>query len=116
MMPGMGNIDPRMMKQAMKRMGIKQDDLDATQVIIKLSDKQLVFDNPEISKIDMAGNVSFQLSGSYHEESLDSSVEITEDDVKLIVDQVGCTLEDARKTLEETNGDIAEAILKLSGN
>lgn len=113
-MPGMGNIDPRMMKQAMKRMGIKQDDLDATQVIIKLQDKQLVFDNPEISKIDMAGNVSFQLSGRYREESLGSKIEITDDDIKTVMDQVGCSKEDAKSALEETDGDIAEAILKLS--
>ena len=113
-MPGMGNIDPRMMKQAMKRMGIKQDDLDATQVIIKLQDKQLVFDNPEVSKVDMAGNVSFQLSGRFREESLGSKIEITDDDIKTVMDQTNCTRVEAKTALEDTDGDIAEAILKLS--
>ena len=116
MMPGMGNIDPRMMKQAMKRMGIKQDDLEATQVIIKLQDKQLVFDNPEVSKVDMMGNISFQIAGEFKEESLDTKIEITDDDIKTVVDQTGCSEDQAKTALDETDGDIAEAILKLSEN
>jgi len=114
MFPGMGGLDPRMMKQAMKRMGIKQDDLDASQVIVKLKNSQLVFDNPEISKIDMSGNVSFQLSGEFREESLDKSVEINEEDIETVVLQTGCSKEKAIETIKETNGDLAEAIMKLS--
>jgi nascent polypeptide-associated complex subunit alpha len=114
MFPGMNGIDPRMMKQAMKRMGIKQDELEATQVIIKLKDKMLVFDSPEITKIDMSGNVSFQLAGEYEEKSLDNKVEINDDDIKTVMDQTGSDYDEAKEAIEETNGDLAEAILKLS--
>lgn len=110
----MGNIDPRMMKQAMKRMGMKQDDYEAVQVIIKLKDRQLIFDSPEVSKVEMMGNVTFQVAGEYSEESLDSTVEISDEDIKTVVDQTGCSSEEARAAIEETNGDLAEAIMKLS--
>ena len=110
----MGGLDPRMMKQAMKRMGIKQEDLNATQVIVKLPDRQLVFDNPEISKIDMSGSESFQLSGEYHEESLDNSVEISQEDIDTVVEQTGCSADDAKTAIEENDGDLAQAIMKLS--
>jgi nascent polypeptide-associated complex subunit alpha len=36
------------------------------------------------------------------------------DDIKLIMEQTGKSEEEARKALKETNGDLAEAILKLS--
>ena len=45
-----------------------------------------------------------------------AKVEIGEDDVKLVMQQAGVSDESlARSALEETNGDIAEAILKLKG-
>ena len=40
--------------------------------------------------------------------------EINKDDIDLIVEQTGKTTEEAKKALEETNGDIAEAIIKLT--
>jgi nascent polypeptide-associated complex subunit alpha len=36
------------------------------------------------------------------------------EDIQLVVDQTGKTQEEARQALEETEGDIAEAILKLT--
>ncbi|HEX9816946.1 MAG TPA: nascent polypeptide-associated complex protein, partial [Candidatus Thermoplasmatota archaeon] len=42
-------------------------------------------------------------------------LEIVEDDVKLVAAQSGKKPSEARKALEDSNGDIAEAILKLTG-
>ncbi|MGC8543288.1 MAG: nascent polypeptide-associated complex protein [Vulcanisaeta sp.] len=39
--------------------------------------------------------------------------EPSEDDIKLVMDETGCTREEAIKALKETNGDIAEAIIKI---
>ncbi|MEM3072613.1 MAG: ubiquitin, partial [Candidatus Bathyarchaeia archaeon] len=36
-----------------------------------------------------------------------------EEDVKLVAEQTGRTMEEARRTLQETGGDLAKAILKL---
>lgn len=39
--------------------------------------------------------------------------EPSEDDVKLVMEETGCTREEAIKALKETNGDIAEAIIRV---
>jgi nascent polypeptide-associated complex subunit alpha len=112
MIPG---VDPRAMKQAMKKMGMKQEELDASAVIIFLDGKKIVFDNPSVQKIEMMGQVSFQLSGDFVEESIeDEGTEIDEDSIDTVVSQTGCSREDAISALNETKGDIAEAIILIS--
>jgi nascent polypeptide-associated complex subunit alpha len=112
MIPG---VDPRAMKQAMKKMGMKQVDLDASTVIIVLEDKKLVFENPSVQKIEMMGQISFQLTGDFVEESLESeSIEIDDESIETVMSQTNCSKERAISALEETNGDIAEAIILLS--
>ena len=111
MMPGM---NPRQMKQAMKRMGIQQEDVPAEQVIIKLRDLEIVIDNPSVQKVNMMGQSSYQVSGEEQIHKFSSSPDITDEDVKTVSEQANCSEEQARKALEESNGDLAEAIMKLS--
>jgi nascent polypeptide-associated complex subunit alpha len=113
MFPG---IDPRQMKQMMKKMGMQQIDLDAKEVIIRLSDKELVFQNPSVSIVKMMGQETYQLTGEVIERSLDTKPDINEEDVKTVMEQTNSTEEEARKAIEESNGDLAEAIMKLSEN
>ena len=40
--------------------------------------------------------------------------EVSEEDVGLVMEQAGCTKEEAEKALKRFNGDIAAAILDLS--
>lgn len=103
-----GGIDPKLMKQAMKRMGIKQEEIRASEVIIKTADKNIVIRNPQVAKVNMMGQDTFQISGDITETS-----GISEDDVKTVAEQAGVSEEKARAALEETKGDLAEAILKL---
>lgn len=110
MMPGM---NPRQMQQMMKKMGIKQDEIPATEVIIRTADTEYVIDNPQVSKVNMMGQTSFQVVGELREREKISEVPISEEDVATIVEQVGCSADDARAALKET-GDLAEAIVKLS--
>ena len=112
MFPGM-NMNPRQMKMAMQKMGIKQDELDAVRVVIELKDKKLVFDSPEVSKVNMMGNSSFQVVGDYVEESLESSPEITDEDIQTVMDQAGVSKEEAISAIESAEGDLAEAILSF---
>ena len=111
MMPG---LDPKMMKQAMKRMGISQEELDAQAVIIILEGKQLVFDAPSVQKITMQGEESFQLSGSYREEAIAAESTIDDSDVTAVAEQAGVSEDEARRALEQTRGDIAAAIIQLT--
>ena len=108
MIPGM---NPRDVEKAMKRMGIKQDKLDAIEVIIRLSDKELVIRNPEVLKINMMGQQSFQISGDIEERAQEL---FSQEDVDTIVEQTGCSEDEAREALE-SEGDLAAAILKIKG-
>lgn len=117
MMPG---VNPRQLKTMMKQMGISQDDLIASEVIIKTADKTYVFANPSVQKVTMQGQVSFQITGSYTLEEKARAIEkkyevtISDDDVRLVSEQAGVSKTDARKALESSKGDIAEAIVSLS--
>lgn len=111
MLPG---VNPRQLKQAMKQMGLSQEDLDATEVIIKTSDKVIKFTNPSVQKVSLQGQINFQITGDYSEEELKYEAKISEDDIKTVSEQAGVSKDDARKALDVSNGDIAEAILSLS--
>lgn len=52
---------------------------------------------------------------SAEEQLREVEVEISDEDIALVASQTGTSPKEARKVLEETKGDIAEAIVKLSG-
>jgi nascent polypeptide-associated complex subunit alpha len=110
MFPGM---NPRKMQQMMKKMGIQQVDIPATEVIIRTEDKEIVITEPSVAKVNMMGQETFQISGNIHEKEASSEPEISEDDVNTVVEQANVSEEEAKKALEESKGDIAAAILSL---
>ncbi len=107
-------INPRDMEKALKRMGIKMETIDAKEVIIKCGDKEILINDPVVQKVDMKGMVSFQIQGSVEERKIQKE-KFTQEDVELVVEKTGVSREEAKKALENADGDIAEAILKLSG-
>ena len=112
MIPG---LNPKQMKQAMKQMGIKQDDLPASKVIIKLLDgKEIIVENPSVQKIIMQGQASFQVSGEVVEQEEDKTPQITQEDIDLVVAQTNCSVEEARAAIEICEGDLAQAIVELN--
>ena len=102
-------INPKMMEKAMRQMGIQTIEIPATEVIIKTPEKEIVISNPQVSKVTMGGQETFQIAGEVSERSPEK---FSNEDIKMIVEQTGCSEEEAAGALEET-GDIAEAILKL---
>lgn len=102
-----------MMKQAMKRMGIKQEEIEATEVIIKTPDNEIVILNPQVSKVNAMGQETYQVVGEAHERERSSGTDISEDDIKTVMEQADCEKDKAEKALKASNGDIAEAILSL---
>ncbi len=110
MFPGM---NPREMQKAMKRLGIKQDEIDAELVVIKTSEKDIVISNPHVSKINMMGQETFQISGDITEAEHSVKAEINEDDISTVMQQTSCTKEEAVEALEEASGNLAEAIMRL---
>lgn len=111
MIPG---VNPRQMQHMMRQLGMSQEELDASEVIIKTkSGKILVFEEPSVQKVTMQGQTTFQLSGEYTEKEEELKIEISQDDIDMVSEQAGVSKDEARKALETTKGDIAEAIVTL---
>ncbi|MDP3881707.1 MAG: nascent polypeptide-associated complex protein [Nanoarchaeota archaeon] len=108
----LGGINPSQMKAMMKQMGIKQEEIDAERVIIETKEKRIVIEPASVQKISMQGNISWQIAGEVREETKEEG--ISEEDINMVAEKTGKSREEAEKALEETGGDIAEAIISLS--
>jgi nascent polypeptide-associated complex subunit alpha len=116
MIPG---IDPKKMQAIMKQMGMSQTEIPAKRVIIEYEETNIIIDNPSVMKVKMQGQTNFQISGDVREEIAGSSSEDDEnstfaEDIKTIIEKTGCSEEQAKQAIEDSNGDLAEAILSLS--
>ena len=110
MIPGIGNINPKKMQAMMKQMGINQEDIEAIRVIIEKTDgNRIIIENPNVQKVKMQGQESWQIIGDASEEAGG----LKEEDVSLVMEKTGKSKDEVIQVLEETN-DIAEAIIKLS--
>lgn len=112
------NLDPKKMQAMMGKLGIAQEEIDAKRVIIEKEDKRIVIENPSIVKIKMQGQESFQISGDVREEMASLSSENDEiakfeEDIKTMIEKTGCSENEARKALENANGDLTEALLSF---
>ena len=114
-------MNSREQRRMMQRMGMNMDSMpDVEQVIIKTNSKEIVVDQPEVAILEMQGQKIFQVIGGKVTERAPQStttsapkVTVSEEDVKLVADQTGKSLEEARNALEECEGDLAKAILLL---
>jgi len=93
-------------------MGISQEDILASKVIIEKKDgNRIIIEEPNVMRIKMQGQESFQITGDSKEEA--NELEISKEDIKTIMEKTGCTEKEAKKSLEKTK-DLAESILELS--
>ncbi len=113
MMPG-GMRNPKQMKRMMKKMGMKTEDIDAERVIIETKEKKLVFDDAQVVHMNVQGQSTYQIVGTPREEAPEGKVLIPDEDIELVAQRAGVSEDEARKTLEEVEGDLAEAIIKLT--
>ncbi len=109
MLPG---INKKQMEMAMKKLGMRQEEIDAEQVIIKTNDKEIIISNPQVSKINMMGQETFQIAGQITERQLEK---FTKEDILTVMEQAKVSEIAAKKALEQ-EGDIAAAILHLKHN
>ena len=96
-----GGMDPKKMQAMMRQMGIKSEEIPSSKVVIETETGALVIDNPQVVKITMQGQTSFQISGDAKREE-----RISEEDIQMVMDQANCSEEQARAALEENEGDI----------
>ena len=114
-------MNPRETKRMMQRMGMNMDAMpDVEQVVIRTNSKEIVVEQPEVAILEMQGQKIFQVIGGKVTERAPQStvasapkVVVSEEDVKLVADQTGKSVEEARNALEECEGDLAKAILLL---
>jgi nascent polypeptide-associated complex subunit alpha len=123
-MLGGGGMNPRKMEQMMEQMGIDVEDIDATEVIIRQSDgTKLVFDDPDVTRMDARGQQTYQVIGEPTEQEASAETETTsaeggdedipQSDVDLVSERTGVSEAAAREALEATGGDLAAAIDSL---
>ena len=108
-------VSPRETKRMMQRMGLSMDAVsDVEQVIIKTGSREIIIEGPEVTILEMQGQKIFQVAGGkISEKVMERKPTFPEEDVRLVADQTGKSIEEARKALEESGGDLAKAILLL---
>ncbi|KUO93029.1 MAG: hypothetical protein AT710_01205 [Thermocladium sp. ECH_B] len=128
-------INPNELRKMLKRMGIGNlnvEEINAAKVVIYLRNgSTLEIPNPSVAAIKMQGMMIYQVQASEKDikttqtqaaaapapsiimQRPQEETPVSEDDVRLIMDQTGVTRDEAIKALRESNGDLAEAILKL---
>ncbi|MFP3268788.1 MAG: nascent polypeptide-associated complex protein [Desulfurococcales archaeon] len=118
----MFRMNPSEMKKMLKRMGIAADIEeveDAERVVIERErESNLLVENPSVTIIRMKGETILYVYGEVKEVSKKvaepmQKPQIPDEDVQLVAMEANVSLEEARKALEATNGDIAQAIMLI---
>ncbi len=100
------------MAKLMNQMGIKNEPVEAVRVVIEKPDgSKLVIDEPVVTAVTMQGQSTYQVQGEARAEEGAPK----ESDASIISKECGCTEGKAQNALDEANGDLAEAIMKLKG-
>ena len=105
----------------MQRMGMNMNAVpDVQQVIIRSNSKDIVIDEPEVTILEVQGQKIYQVMGGEVSEQAPSQrasaaakPSFSDEDVRLVADQTGKSLEKAKEALEDCQGDLAKAILLL---
>ncbi len=114
-------LSPRDLQRLLKRMGLptQAEEVKAERVVIELEDgKRLVAEAPQVLVLRLPTGVFINVMASElaEEEAAEqaaTSIEVSEEDVRIVAEQAGVSPEEARRALIEAKGDIAEAILRL---
>ena len=112
-----GKINPRKMKQMMDKMGMSMVPLEGVErIVITTATGNYVFDAAEVVAMTMQGVKTYQITGEPRfVAKAPAAPAISDEDVRLVMEQAKAPEEKVRKVLAETRGDIAEAILRLQG-
>lgn len=101
----MPNIDPKQLEKMARQFGMRVENIEATEVIIKSPKGNIIIKNPNVSKVCMGSTETFQIMGEVVKEET-----ISTEDIELIVSKTGVSKEKAEKLLKEAEGDVALAI------
>ena len=107
-------VDNRQARRAMERMGINMKELEGVEeVVIRTADRELHIRNASVSEVTAQGNRMFQVAGDVEEVEVEKA-KFGEEDIVLVQQQANVSREKAMAALEESDGEVARAILKLT--
>ncbi len=118
-------MNPRQVKQAMRKLGIETEDLEDVQdVVIRTKSKQYIIRDATVTIMQMQGQKTYQIAGeteilpiaqssSGPKAEAPAQSQIPEDDIKLVMSQTGASRERVIEALRSCDGQPAEAIIKL---
>jgi nascent polypeptide-associated complex subunit alpha len=121
---GGGGMNSRKMQQMMEQMGIDIDELDAEEVIIRTADKELVFTDADVQRMDAQGQETYNIvgnpetrersdAGDTGDGGSDDEAGIPQEDIETVVEATGASEAEAHEALEAANGMPVEAIQRL---
>ncbi len=103
------------MKAMMKKLGMQVEQIeDVISIVIKTPKGNYIFDGAEVSAMTMQGATTYQIVGEPRFEEV--APDIPGEDVTMVASQANVSEEKAKEALVSTKGDIAEAIMLLSGS
>jgi len=113
----MRRMNPRQARRMMESMGMKVESLDGPVAVeIKTPTREITIDDAQVTITKMQGQTIYQVMGGTIVEKAAGREppSISAEDIQLVAEQANVTSETARKALEETSGDLAQAILLLA--
>ncbi len=107
-----GNRD---MRRMMDKMGLDMTEIPNVQeVIIKTDKKEIIIAKPSVTEMKAKDNSIFQVvADSYEEKELENPI-FSDQDIELVSQQAGVDKEQAINALNDSEGDLARAILLLT--
>ncbi len=116
-------LDQRKLQAAMRNIKMEEID-DVEEVVIYTKGKEYHFPNAKVQATNMQGQVIYYIMGEPNvmerkkgenapAKAEEAPQKYTREDVELVMMQTGVSEAEARKALDETDGQPAEAILKL---
>ena len=121
----MARMDSRRARRMMQQMGMKMDELgDIKRVILQSDTREIVIEGPAVTSMNVQGQKMYNVVGGREttrkpeaapaeEVAEEAPPEIPEEDVLLVAQQANVSMEKARAALEQSGGDLAQAILMM---
>jgi nascent polypeptide-associated complex subunit alpha len=120
-------MDSRRARRMMKQMGMNMNELgDIKRVILQGDNKEIVIEGPSVTSINVQGTKMYQVAGGRETERKiqasgateaapveEEPLVLPEEDILLVAQQANVSMEKARAALENSDGDLAQAIIKL---
>ena len=107
-------MDNRQARRMMERMGLNMNEVkDVKEVVITTADKEIHLEKASVFEIKAKDTRVFQITAETVTEKSIAAPKFTEDDVSLVMTSANVSRERAISALEDADGDIALAILRL---